>query len=102
MEYQETIQTTTDAYGMVNLVIGSGNQTGGYASSFNAVVWNTTTKTLKVQLDPAASCQQFILLSDKPLASVPFVYASVTANNVSGVVAIQNGGTGATMFLMPK
>ncbi|MEY2703668.1 MAG: hypothetical protein RLY43_2307, partial [Bacteroidota bacterium] len=96
LEYQETIQTSTDAYGMVNLVIGSGNQTAGYASSFNAVVWNTTTKSLKVQLDASGSCQQFILLSDKPLSSVPFAYASVTANNVSGIVSLQNGGTGAT------
>ncbi|WMW77963.1 hypothetical protein RF683_00530 [Flavobacterium sp. 20NA77.7] len=96
VEYQETIQTTTDAYGMVNLVIGSGNQTGGYASSFNAVVWNTTNKSLKVELDASGSCQQFMLLSNNPLSSVPFAFASVTANNVSGVVAVQNGGTGAT------
>jgi hypothetical protein len=32
VEYQETVQTKTDA-GMVNLIIGSGLQTGGYASS---------------------------------------------------------------------
>lgn len=29
LEYQENINTKTDAFGMVNLVIGSGNQTGG-------------------------------------------------------------------------
>jgi hypothetical protein len=28
IEYQEVIQTTTDQYGMVNLVIGTGNSNG--------------------------------------------------------------------------
>ncbi|WP_396160836.1 hypothetical protein, partial [Flavobacterium sp.] len=96
IEYQEVIQTTTDEFGMVNLIIGTGNQTGGYASSFNAIVWNTNTKKLKVQLDVNGTCQQFIVLSDNPLSAVPFAYAAVTANSVSGVVEIQNGGTGAT------
>jgi hypothetical protein len=96
LEYQEVIQTTTDEFGMVNLIIGSGNQTGGYASSFNAIVWNANIKKLKVQLDVNGACQQFVVLSDNPLSAVPFAYAAVTANNVSGVVSIQNGGTGAS------
>uniref|UniRef100_UPI00333E288F beta strand repeat-containing protein n=1 Tax=Flavobacterium sp. TaxID=239 RepID=UPI00333E288F len=96
LEYQEVIQTTTDEFGMVNLIIGSGNQTGGYASSFNAIVWNANIKKLKVQLDVNGTCQQFVVLSDNPLSAVPFAYAAVTANSVSGVVSIQNGGTGAS------
>ena len=96
LEYQEVIQTTTDEFGMVNLIIGSGNQTGGYASSFNAIIWNANTKKLNVQLDVNGTCQQFVVLSDNPLSAVPFAYAAVTANNVSGVVSIQNGGTGAS------
>jgi hypothetical protein len=95
IEYQETIQTTTDEFGMVNLIIGSGTQIGGYASSFNAVVWNNTQKKLKVELDPRGTCQEYIVLSDNPLSAVPFAYAAVTANNVSGTVAVFNGGTGA-------
>ncbi|MBP6128011.1 hypothetical protein, partial [Flavobacterium sp.] len=102
LEYQEVIQTTTDEFGMVNLIIGSGNQTGGYASSFNAIVWNANTKVLKVQLDVNGTCQQFVVLSDNPLSAVPFAYAAVTANNVSGVVQIQNGGTGATNLVDAK
>ena len=96
LEYQEVIPTTTDEFGMVNLIIGSGNQTGGYASSFNTIVWNANIKKLKVQLDVNGICQQFIILSDNPLSAVPFAYAAVTANSVSGVIQIQNGGTGAT------
>jgi hypothetical protein len=95
IEYQETIQTTTDEFGMVNLIIGSGTQIGGYASAFDAVVWNNTQKTLKVELDARGTCQDYIILSDNPLSAVPFAYAAITANNVSGTVAVFNGGTGA-------
>jgi hypothetical protein len=95
IEYQETIQTTTDEFGMVNLIIGSGTQVGGYASAFDAVVWNNTQKTLKVELDARGTCQDYIILSDNPLSAVPFAYAAITANNVSGTVAVFNGGTGA-------
>ncbi len=95
LEYQETIQTTTDEFGMVNLIIGSGTQVGGYAGSFNAVIWNSNLKTLKVELDPRGNCQDYIVLSDNPLSAVPFAYAALTANNVSGTVSILNGGTGA-------
>ncbi len=95
LEYQETIQTTTDEFGMVNLIIGSGTQVGGYASSFDNVTWNNTEKSLKVELDPRGNCQDYMILSDNPLTAVPFAYAAVTANNVSGTVSILNGGTGA-------
>jgi hypothetical protein len=36
LEYQETVSTTTDDLGMVNVIIGSGNQTGGYAIDLRA------------------------------------------------------------------
>ena len=97
LEYQEVVKTTTDEFGMVNISIGSGNQTGGYASSFDAIVWSATyKKTLKVALDATGLCNQFEALTDESLASVPFANAAITAENVSGVVAIANGGTGAT------
>jgi uncharacterized protein YjbI with pentapeptide repeats len=41
-------------------------------------------------------CNQFEALSNEPIASVPFANASITAGNVSGIVALVNGGTGAT------
>lgn len=51
LEYIETHKITTDAYGIVNLIIGTGNQIGGYASSFSNILWNNTAKNLKVDLD---------------------------------------------------
>jgi hypothetical protein len=49
VEYQETIVTTTDKFGMVNLLIGSGTQENGYASGFNGILWNINSKSLKVE-----------------------------------------------------
>ncbi|MBP6183266.1 hypothetical protein, partial [Flavobacterium sp.] len=95
VEYKETIQTTTDAFGMVNLLIGSGTQTGGYATAFETVDWTTQTKSLKVELDTRGTCQEFIELSDNPLSTVPYAFSAQTANAISGIVAIENGGTGA-------
>ena len=43
-EYIETISTRTDEFGMVNLVIGSGVQTGGYATSFSDIYWSVAEK----------------------------------------------------------
>ena len=47
-EYQEKITTTTDEFGMVNLIIGTGIQTGGYATSFSTIYWSVTLKSLKI------------------------------------------------------
>jgi hypothetical protein len=97
LEYQEEVKTKTDEFGMVNITIGSGNQTGGYASSYAAIVWSAAEeKSLKVALDATGLCSQFDELSVDKLESVPFAYAATTAGNVSGLVALINGGTAAT------
>ncbi|WGK94756.1 MULTISPECIES: hypothetical protein [Flavobacterium] len=96
LEYQEVIKTITNQYGVVNVTIGKGTQIGGYASSFTAIAWNTTDKNLKVELDITSSCTSFELISEQSFSSAPFAFNAITANNVTGVVAIENGGTGAT------
>ena len=48
-EYVETQQTTTDSYGMVNLVIGTGTPDAGY--SWDNIAWTTESKSLKVDVD---------------------------------------------------
>ena len=49
LEYQENLSTTTDEFGMVNVVIGSGTPTGGNASTFNGIIWNGAPKNLVVE-----------------------------------------------------
>ena len=96
LEYQEILSTKTDAFGMVNLIIGTGNPTGGTAVNFDAIQWNTIPKKLVVSLDTAGNCSAFIEISNQDFAGVPFAFSAQNAENVSGVVPLTNGGTGAT------
>lgn len=102
IEYQETITTTTDEFGMVNLVIGSGVQNGGYASSFSTIYWSVDVKSLKVGLDVSGKCVDFVEISNQKFETIPFAFAAKNAENVTGVVAIENGGTNAITVLGAK
>jgi len=83
LEYQEQVQVTTDPFGMVNLLIGTNNQTGGYASDFANVQWTADAKFLVVDLDIKGSCSDFEELSNQPFTYVPFAYYS-PASDVPG------------------
>jgi hypothetical protein len=87
---------------MVNLVIGNGTQTGGYANSFNAIVWASSQKYLKVSVDQSGNCSSFELISDQLLNYVPYALAANSAASVTGVVGIANGGTNATTVVGAK
>lgn len=95
VEYKETITTKTDEFGMVNTNIGTGIQSDGYAGSFKAIKWNVNNKVLKVELDEKGTCSSFTEISSQPFSSAPFAFNAITANNVSGIVSLTNGGTGA-------
>ncbi|WP_415583348.1 hypothetical protein, partial [Flavobacterium frigoris] len=99
VEYQETLSTTTDELGMVNVIIGSGSQTGGYAIDFKSVSWNAAIKTLNVGVNISGSCGAFTEISDQIFNSVPFAFS---AENVTGIVAIENGGTNASNVIDAK
>jgi trimeric autotransporter adhesin len=101
-EYQETITTTTDEFGMVNLVIGTGNKNGGYASSFATILWSVDVKSLKVALDISGQCANFVEISNQKFETTPFAFAANSAENVTGVVAIENGGTNAITVVGAK
>ncbi|RYJ51986.1 hypothetical protein DR871_006985 [Flavobacterium petrolei] len=102
VEYQEVIQTKTDEFGMVNLIIGSGLQTAGYASSFDEIVWNAVSKKLIVAVNTNGSCSSFTEISNQPFNSVPTAFFAKNAENVTGVVPIENGGTNAVTVLGAK
>jgi trimeric autotransporter adhesin len=101
-EYQEIINTTTDGFGMVNTIIGSGIQSAGYASAFVDIYWSTDQKSLKVALDVNGKCSNFIEISNQTFTSVPSAFAALNAENVTGVVSIENGGTNAISVLGAK
>ncbi len=77
------MQVTTDAFGMVNLLIGTNTQTGGYASDFVGVQWTADAKFLVVDLDIKGACSDFEELSNQPFTYVPFAYYS-PASDVPG------------------
>lgn len=84
-EYQETINILTDEFGMVNLVLGASTQTGGYASGFDGVSWDGTSKNLKVELDASGSCSQFVEISNETLSYVPFALYAVNNGNTDAI-----------------
>jgi len=83
IEYQEEVQVTTDAFGMVNLLIGTNTQTGGYAADFAGIQWTADAKFLVVDLDIKGTCNNFEELSNQPFTYVPFAYYS-PASDVPG------------------
>ncbi len=104
-EYVETITVTTDQYGMVNLIIGTGSQTGGYAADFTSVDWTSMQKRLLVGLNIDGQCLNFEEISNQPFSIVPFAYSSqyaTSAVSVTGIVPIENGGTNASTVVGAK
>ena len=73
-EYSEQHTVTTDNFGMVNLVIGTGSVIGGVG--WENVSWSASAKSLKVDVDKTGTCSSFEELSNQPLTSVPFALYS--------------------------
>jgi hypothetical protein len=68
VEFQEQHTTSTDSYGMINLLIGSGLPTS--SGDFIDIVWNGSTKKLKVGIDFKGG-SNFSLLSEQNLSYMP-------------------------------
>ena len=92
LEYQETMVTTTDEFGMVNVVIGTGTYTGGTATTIGAVTWNGTPKNLVVEVDTTGMCTNFMQISNQPFTYVP--YAFYAANSGSSTTPGPQGPPG--------
>ena len=90
LQFEEVQKTQTDAYGLVNLLIGSVS-----SASFNSLIWDSSQKSLYVYVsfDQGGS---YTKISDQKLNYNPYALFSETAGKLSGVLAIGNGGTGAT------
>jgi hypothetical protein len=89
LQFEEIHYTKTDAYGLVNLLIGSVSST-----AFNSLIWDTQQKNLQVYVSFNQGAS-YAKVSDQLLNYVPYsLYAESTAK-FSGVLPISNGGTGA-------
>ncbi len=68
-EYTEVQNTRTDAYGMVNVIIGQGQPQG--ISSFTEIFWDGTRKDLKVEIQFDG---RFTDLSNQTLTFIPYAF----------------------------
>ncbi|WP_457610377.1 beta strand repeat-containing protein [Lutibacter sp.] len=67
-EYQESHTTSTDNYGMLNLLIGTGNPSSN--TDFSEILWDGTTKKLKVSIDFSGG-SNYSPLSEQNLTYMP-------------------------------
>ncbi len=101
LEYSEIKATTTNAVGLFVLILGDPSPsstiiTGSYAG----INWSTGNKYLQIEIDPTGGID-FISLGTQKIQFVPFAhYANgIAAKNISGVLAIEQGGTGANNLI---
>jgi len=106
--YKETHATSTDEFGMFDLVIGQGLVQG--TQSFNMIDWGSGYHFLKVEVDKAGGTD-YIEMSNQQLWSVPYalysgyssssgyadssVYADIAGNGLTGVA---DNGDGTLTF----
>jgi hypothetical protein len=90
IQFEEVQQTKTDAYGLVNLTIGS-----VASMAFNAMSWDANQKSLQVfvSFNNGAS---YTKVSDQKLTYTPYALFAETAGKLSTTLGITGGGTGAT------
>jgi len=108
LDYEETQQITTDAYGLVNVLIGAGaqSQTGNSTSiykSFESVVWTSNVKSLQVSVS-YDGCNNFITVSSQALTYIPYaLYAeAVDYKNVRDAPTKLSQFTNDAGYLIPK
>ena len=89
-QFEEVQQTKTDAYGLINLMIGSVANT-----SFNELVWDSNQKNLQVfvSFNQGAS---YTKVSDQKMTYSPYALFAETAGKLGGNLDILGGGTGAS------
>lgn len=94
LQYEELHKTKTDEYGLVNLIIGGGVNTGK-AGTFTSLSWDGITKSIltSVSFDQGG---RYTDVSNQKLNYVPYTLLAETAVKLAGVLPIASGGTGAT------
>jgi len=94
-EYVETRRVTTNAQGLFTAVIGD---TGAISTlgNFTTINWRNTPKFLKIEMDPTAG-NNFMTMGTTQFQYVAYAQFanSVDAENITGVVPVARGGTGA-------
>jgi hypothetical protein len=95
VEYSETRKVTTNAQGLFAVVIGDADVISTIGN-FNSINWKNMPKFLKIEMDAAAG-NNFIMMGTTQFQYVAYAQfaSSVDAENITGIVPISRGGTGA-------
>jgi hypothetical protein len=91
--FEELHKTKTDAYGLINLEIGAGENTGA-SGNFAELNWGGLAHKLvtKVSFDAGLN---YIEISDRGFNYLPYAHFSEEAGKLSGILSLTAGGTGA-------
>jgi hypothetical protein len=88
--YKETHATTTDAFGMFSLVIGTGTQIS--STSFSSINWGAGLHFLKVDIDKTGGTN-YLTMSNQQLWSVPYALYSQHASTADSSTTSANATT---------
>jgi trimeric autotransporter adhesin len=79
----ETHSITTDAYGVMVLVVGKGSKAGGTATNFSDINWGSQTLYLKTEIKYPTTNPDFFNMGTSQFWSVPY---SLVSSNLGGPV----------------
>ena len=113
-EWEEIHTTTTDTFGLFNLIIGQGTSTGnGSTSNFSDINWGANTHFLKIEMDINGG-STYSHMGTNQMMSVPYALyaentnidydsiASILSNDSIFVTSVSGGIKRATDFLYPE
>jgi hypothetical protein len=95
VEYQESQAITTDGYGMVNVVIGTGTSGAGLVSTMEAIAWNQGNKKLVVGVNTEGVCSNYTEISNQVLNYTPYSFYAQNADIKDGYVTTAKLADGA-------
>lgn len=93
LQFEELHKTKTDAYGLINLEIGGGENTG-VAGNFASISWGASLMKLTTQISFNQGTQ-YTEVSNRGLNYLPYAHFSGEAGKLSSTLALNQGGTGA-------
>jgi len=95
-EYQEIVPVTTNALGLFTIVVGEmeANKTIT-VGPFENINWSKSDKYLQIEVDTLGDLS-FINMGSQKINYVPFSFYAdnVGAQNINGIIALSQGGTG--------
>ncbi|USQ03656.1 hypothetical protein [Aquirufa antheringensis] len=94
LRFEELHKTKTDAYGLINLEIGAGDNTSA-AGTFASLNWGGPVKKLVTQVSFDLGAK-YTEVSNRGLNYLPYAHFAEEAGKLSGTLPLTSGGTGAT------